>query len=146
MTRRRILRALFILPVLLCLALWFASAMRSFYIHYSANHHMTTLFLCQGVIGTEHFRDIQVPPSYSGWQFESDPPGTIRFFPRDDSAYNYHLGFAWDRKVAGIGGTVPAWFPTLLSAAVLCLVWRKTRPKIIGQGFPVEPDGKESAL
>jgi hypothetical protein len=33
----------------------------------------------------------------------------------------------------------PFWFPTLLSALLLCLIWRKTRPKCTGKGFPVEP-------
>ena len=39
---------------------------------------------------------------------------------------------------------VPIWFPTLLSALLLWLVWRKTRPKYNGRGFPVEAAGKEA--
>jgi hypothetical protein len=37
---------------------------------------------------------------------------------------------------------IPLWFPTTLAAALLCLVWPKTRPKYSGKGFPVEIGGK----
>jgi hypothetical protein len=37
---------------------------------------------------------------------------------------------------------IPMWFPTFLSAALLWLLWRKTRPKFNGKGFPVEPSAK----
>ena len=33
---------------------------------------------------------------------------------------------------------IPLWFPTTLAAGLLWLVWRKTRPKYSGKGFPVE--------
>ena len=35
-------------------------------------------------------------------------------------------------------GTIPFWFPTTLSAGLLWFVWRMTRAKLIGRGFPVE--------
>ena len=39
---------------------------------------------------------------------------------------------------------VPLYFPTLLSALLLWLVWRKTRPKYNGKGFPVEVGDKQA--
>ena len=36
------------------------------------------------------------------------------------------------------GIQVPFWFPTTISAALLWLVWRKTRSKAKGRAFPVE--------
>jgi len=33
---------------------------------------------------------------------------------------------------------IPFWFPTTLAATLLWLTWRTTRPKSVGQGFPVE--------
>lgn len=35
--------------------------------------------------------------------------------------------------------TIPLWFLSLLATLLLMLVWRKTRPKYTGTGFPVEP-------
>jgi len=34
--------------------------------------------------------------------------------------------------------SIPFWFPSLLAAALLWFVWRQTRPKTAGRGFPVE--------
>jgi hypothetical protein len=54
----------------------------------------------------------------------------------------YHLlGFAWDAHAGPDRWhyiMIPLWFPPLLSALLLWLVWRKTRPKSSGKGFPVE--------
>jgi hypothetical protein len=41
---------------------------------------------------------------------------------------------------------IPFYFPTTISAALLWLVWRKTRPAVKGRAFPVElekPTGEE---
>jgi hypothetical protein len=38
----------------------------------------------------------------------------------------------------------PLWLPTLILAGLNCLVWRKTRPKFNGRGFPVEAAAKEA--
>jgi hypothetical protein len=38
---------------------------------------------------------------------------------------------------------MPFWFPTLLSALLLRVLWRKTRPKYSGKSFPVEPAATE---
>jgi hypothetical protein len=37
---------------------------------------------------------------------------------------------------------IPLWLPTILSAGFLGLVWRKTRPKFSGKGFPVQVGAK----
>ena len=139
MKKRWLIRSIFIAPVLLFMLLWLLSGVRSIFIYYSATNHMATLFLAQGVTGLEYFNDIQVPPSFSGWQFENETPSHVRFFPRDDSAYDYHLGFAFGRKSAGNGGAVPLWVLTLLSIAILWPVWRKTRGTRVAGAFPVEP-------
>jgi hypothetical protein len=54
----------------------------------------------------------------------------------------YHLlGFAWQSRTNPWEHrymAIPLWFPTALFAGLLWLVWRKTRPKYNGKGFPVE--------
>ena len=51
---------------------------------------------------------------------------------------HYVFGFCFnsDERLHGIA--IPYWFPTTLSASLLCWVWRKTRPKAKGGAFPVE--------
>ena len=44
----------------------------------------------------------------------------------------------WGKGLRSFYLAIPLWFPTLLSAALLWLVWRKTRPKVKGRAFPVE--------
>jgi hypothetical protein len=52
---------------------------------------------------------------------------------------NYdHLGFFWMNEAGIIWLSIPFWFPTTVSAALLWWVWRKTRPKPVGRAFPVE--------
>jgi hypothetical protein len=38
----------------------------------------------------------------------------------------------------------PLWFPTLLSALFLWLVWRNTRPRYNGKGFPIQVGPKNA--
>ena len=63
-------------------------------------------------------------------------------YPADGIASpHYFLGFAWGRAdfpSEGIFVAFPFWFPTAISAALLWLVWRKTRSKTKGRAFPVE--------
>ena len=63
------------------------------------------------------------------WETGAWPRGPVRF-----------MGFHVNER----GITIPLWFPTLLSALLLWRVWRKTRPKFNGRGFPVEAAGKEA--
>jgi hypothetical protein len=55
-------------------------------------------------------------------------------------AFYHFIGFAYDPKKEALETMVliPLWFPTLLFALLLWLVWRKTRGKGPGRGFPVE--------
>ena len=50
----------------------------------------------------------------------------------------HYMGFSIMNEDAVKYFAVPFWFPTTLSAALLLLVWRKTRPMGKGRAFPVE--------
>ena len=61
-----------------------------------------------------------------------------------DGGAKYHWGgFVYDRNPAGVVATVPLWLVTALAAGLAFGVWRKTRGKYNGKGFPVEIAGKE---
>jgi hypothetical protein len=65
-------------------------------------------------------------------------------FQRAYSGSTYHgFGFAYHPDPSGLSHDnwyviIPLWFPTLLSAGLLWLVWRKTRKPNPGVAFPVE--------
>jgi hypothetical protein len=81
----------------------------------------------------------------STWLISAPDRTSFEQFYRDSP---YHgLGFAFEPQFphgpAAIGLTgsflfIPLWFPTLISAGLLWLVWRKTRKTYPGGGFPVE--------
>ncbi len=79
---------------------------------------------CTAHIGV-HGKPFRFHYGYMRWQFLGFgyDPSRIRFSKGDDN---------WS-------AAAPLWFPTLLSALLLWLIWRKTRPKYNGKGFPVEP-------
>jgi hypothetical protein len=50
------------------------------------------------------------------------------------------LGFTFKHDASLLGMSIPLWFPTALSAALVFFLWRKPRRK--GGGFPVETSGQ----
>ena len=79
----------------------------------------------------------------SDWVFHANDPGLTDALQREYQTSPHLGGFAYrylswpDRYLLMV--ILPLWFPTLLSALLLYLVWRKTRAKPIGGAFPVEP-------
>ena len=53
----------------------------------------------------------------------------------------HRAGFAWkgDGKSRDFTAWIPFWFPTLISVLLFGFGWRKTRQKLVGTAFPVEP-------
>ncbi len=52
------------------------------------------------------------------------------------------LGFShssWQRFPDILAIVFPLWFPTIILSVLCLFVWRKTRAKYNGRGFPVEP-------
>jgi hypothetical protein len=77
-------------------------------------------------------------PPLTGWEFESFPPMFKDETDMDRQANFLFLGFSYARPPGYRWVTVPLWFPTLLSGMLLWLVWRQTRRRHDGPGFPVE--------
>jgi len=63
---------------------------------------------------------------FNFWGYRNMPPTLLGFCAFLSENYN------------GFYVIVPLWFPTLLSAFLLWLVWRKTKPKTTRNAFPVE--------
>lgn len=57
-----------------------------------------------------------------------------------DAKYRF-LGFYFDIGITQFV-SLPLWFPTLLSAGLLWLIWRKTKPNPPGRAFPIDPAGQ----
>jgi len=138
MTFRWLIRSFAIALLTLCLSVWTWSYFRSIYREYCSS--FPKAYVVQTHMGgaSFHFGDVHASrsrPLPTGWYYyylKVQPlpsfPGDIRFL---GFAYCEFNGRSW---LIGI----PFWFPSLLSAGLLWLVWRLTRPKFTGQGFPVE--------
>ena len=64
------------------------------------------------------------------------------FYCNEIDALNFRFGYFGERHGSDVAQfrfvAVPFWLLTPLSAILLWLVWRKTRPKVKGRAFPVE--------
>ncbi len=145
MIKRWLIRALFILPLMLTVSGWAWSAIRNSDAMYSTGTTFLTLYSCQGVFGWEYYDETSVP--FTGLAFQSLPQAKIRPWPRDDSINLYHLGFGVRRTtLTGRGWAVPYWLPTAIFSGLLILIWRASRPKPgVETAFPVETAGEKSA-
>ena len=93
--------------------------------------------------GQIHLNWYKIVSSEFGWKVVAFPAESG---DANDLFYghSYHLGFGfvnekmWGQEQRVVLITIPFWCPTTLCAALLWLVWRKTRPKAVGRAFPVE--------
>jgi hypothetical protein len=145
MLRRWIIRGIAIAVLTLCVAAWVGSYFRWVAVCYGRDTHSWWL---RQACGKLFFNDQYRPPGYPNeWYMQY---GRCDAYNRDQTRgiYEksaYHLmGFAWEPPASRELSQwimIPLWFPTTLSAGLLWPVWRKTRPKYKGKGFPVEPGG-----
>ncbi len=151
MMRRWLIRALALALLTLCVGAWVGSYWRLFEVDYSSGKVSRNLIILCGRI-----RFARQLSAREGWTCDSEWVWRSDTLKEDDSMRQeypltqYHwAGLAlWTGMVGPPDGKgclvhIPLWFPTLLSALLLWLVWRKTRPKYNGRGFPVEAAGKE---
>jgi hypothetical protein len=148
MLRRWIIRSLAIALLTLCVTAWVGSYFEGVEVRYSSAPHHYSLMLGAGELFTwDQFNGWSAPPGFGPPQwFEGHGQFDARMragVQRLYKAIPYHLlGFAWQPYRAPPDADqrmmIPLWFPTTLSAAFLCLAWRKTRPKHTAKGFPVE--------
>ena len=144
MIRRWIIRGLCIWTLLLCIGLWILCGIRYGYLWYESHNRELTLDAINGQIRINCYRDTHIRASWGYRIFRNDPsqfwPSLQEPRPDDAIHHFYYAGFSF---YSSNGDplwevSIPGWFPTLLSAALLWFVWRKTRPTQLGQGFPVE--------
>jgi hypothetical protein len=135
MVRRWLIRGLTLTLLTLCVGAWVGSYCRDAYVEHSGKWN------CVVAIYRGRLAIAQYPTGMllgSGWfcgikKLEDD-------WTYGDSVAVFHaLGFSYRRDIiVGTSVTVPFWATSSLSGGVLWLVWRKTRPKYNGKGFPVE--------
>jgi hypothetical protein len=69
-----------------------------------------------------------------GWRYKFEPTSSIywQYHGQSSSGFYYQRGsYTWF--------TIPLYFPTLLSAALLWFAWRQTGVKTSSKAFPIEP-------
>ncbi len=119
-------RTLILLPLLLCLALWLCS-----FVHPLSYVHTGLVWLWEINLYHGGFY-------FAGNEIHDRTPLSDRSF--DQSFLGFRLGgshsrfFGWYDFVVGI----PLWFPTVLTAALDLLLWRKSKRKS-PSAFPIEP-------
>ena len=133
---RRFIRSFAIALLTLCLSVWVWSYFHGVSIEYrpANDHHFYSVGTYMGGVGFCNVSS-SIPPM--------DPPGWLLAYERhtrslpDFPADKRFMGFIYyetpDDDTVGedlhscIG--IPFWFPSLLSAALLWLIWRQIRPK-----------------
>jgi len=140
MIRRWIIRSFFIGLLLLCVGGWLSS----YYCPIEGVYHKTCTLACWTSNGY----------LWVGYSNPGNDYGTfVRVYRpvklpggKDLDAIMYYrihhsLGFAYGEQPSPYHSQIfciPFWFPTVMFAGFICLVWRKTRPKSGGRAFPVE--------
>jgi hypothetical protein len=137
MVWRRVIRGLAVALVTVCAVAWVGSYWRAVGIAYVPKAAQYFGVIWDGRFDLARVATPGAP--YRGWVFVSDRP---RWHDWDAGATRHWIGFSVQVNAMRTEGTIPLWFVTLLSAGLLWLVWRWTRPKHNERGFPVEPDGK----
>ena len=136
--KRWIIRSFFIGLLLLCMGGWVVTAKYQCFIAYRHGGHAIDCNLYLGVICVVFVSSATGP---TGWDHFVICLPHARFWP-PELFWDHHMfwGFGFDHRASAFTRfAVPYWFTILVSAALLWLVWRKTRPKPKGRAFPVEP-------
>jgi hypothetical protein len=135
MIRRWLIRMPFLLALALVVSVWMAS--------YFGGLQLTCWFRGRlGSVGAVQGATFMIHATHQG------APAQYRFrFQDGATAEEWGIVPAfWCGRLSWGAWSVnfPLWLPTLLLGGLNWLVWRKTRPKHNGKGFPVEPAGKEA--
>lgn len=140
------MRGLALALLTLCVVAWGGSYFQMAYVMYGGQNRYW-LGIEWGTVGFA-ISDLRVS---NGWEWKHvQVPAYGVHYLGDYERNKYHFaGFAFNPsrgplRSSGWSTLIPLWFPTLLFALLLWLVWRKTRPKYNGRGFPVEAAGKEA--
>jgi hypothetical protein len=139
MHRRWLIRLPFLLALAFFAAVWVISHFGRFSLYKYSGGHIWELGAVEGLVFSGEsglYPLLDSPPRIQfvrGWKAR-------QLFP-DPPTLGFYCG-RWPRFSDSFGIAFPLWLPTLLSALLLWLVWRKTRPKLAGNAFPIEPTAK----
>jgi hypothetical protein len=145
MFRRWLIRSLALTLLTLCVVVWVGSYRWYFvwkrdYIRGGGYCGRDSIEINFGQLEISRILEGMAPLGTKWGIYQHGPYGPMAF---DYSHSTYHFaGFAFTPTDGLQIIMVPFYFPTLLSAALLWLVWRKTKPNYNGKGFPVEPTAK----
>jgi hypothetical protein len=127
MFRPWLIRSLFTLPILLCLAGWGWGAGRYSFVRYVHDGAF--------VGASPSFAAVTVDVVWAssepdGWDWDDSPSSRSRLWPPGNPELPSFLGFGFGFGAHGyaLAFSVPDWFLILILSGVLFLVWRKTRP------------------
>ena len=142
LSRRVILRTVFLLPILLCLAGWLWSSTNSTGVCYGDGDRAVYLGTEVGIVRVEEAAGF----ARLGWWWGNDPLNPPQFWPPMTArTHTWFLGFSYryddfmlPRPGHFRGFAIPYWFPLVVSGSVFAWVWRKTRRKPAPSAFPVE--------
>ena len=140
MFRRWLIRSLALTLLTFCVAAWVVSYSGE----YGVRPHLQAEIVC-GFNDGFVYLVVWMNPDYDiifpFWDYR---PGDSQAYGAYKRAKHHLLGFAYRSSSSRSWYLlVHMWFPTLLSALLLCFVWRKTRAKPIGGAFPVEVAARE---
>jgi hypothetical protein len=122
----------------LCVAAWGVSYWRGVQVWYQSKRGTSYGMGCEW--GRLYYFNSLVHLSMRpGWQIGREP--AYDWTGQDASANFMFLGFTFSRPGHFYEVTIPLWFCTALSAALLFLLWRRTGSRYIGKGFSVEAGG-----
>ena len=139
MIRRWIIRFLAMLPFLICVTGWGLS--------FLSDSELSCFYRGHGggVISTSGYLTIIVGRAYGLPWYSSFRWHPFEFYKERTTFSEYHrvsLGSGYAHQINKPDDililAIPYWFPTTIIAALLWLVWRKTRPPVKGRAFPVE--------
>jgi hypothetical protein len=140
MIGRWIIRGICIAQLMLCGAAWVGSYCVEAIAFHTTLGHRWTLLSDSGVVILICDKWTSLTPTYIGLDHGPSHDNPNWYHTKAEVEHHMLIGFHWGRNfyLETTWLCVPLWFPTILSAGLLWLVWRKTRPKYTGKGFPVE--------
>jgi len=141
MKRRWFIRGLFMLPILLCIVGWGWSRTHWVWILYCLRGNFVGCDTFWGCIGLGYGKT----DFSNGWYLGREPTTAgSHFWPPPNAAPQSFYGFGCEWTAISHTVYMPCWFPIFLSSLALFFAWRRTRPKTIGEAFPVvfDKDGK----
>jgi hypothetical protein len=142
MVRRRVIRGLALMPLTFCVAAWLESY-RCQYTATYAHHPFAVRFIFN--YGSITFSALDA------WNRGPEPlvlerGEPSRLYARSVYAETAHhgIGFAYEFAPHYLFVVIPLWFPTVVAASLLGLIWRKRRPQYNGKGFPIQVGPKNA--